>query len=307
MKNIVSKQHGSPSNYPADGDMFMQMLETLTEEELTDALNEALESMTNENYDSALVDAYLAALDRKAPMPEVADADIAFANLKNRLVHTVPNGNGKTTTPRQKAQSVWRIGLIAALTVICLMGGMVVAQAAGVDVFGAMARWTDDIFSLGSIRSEGSDNSGGDSILGNRTNAVNDANRYETLQEALDAFGITEVCEPTRIPEEYSLNSVDALCLPDGTLWHLSAAYTNGTKFLHLDIESYQGEPKSQIEKTDTPVEVFSVEDITVYLFQNSINNVAAWATEHYEYTVSGPVEKSELKQIVLSAHANVQ
>lgn len=118
---------------------------------------------------------------------------------------------------------------------------------------------------------------------------------------------IAEVCEPTRIPEEYSLNSVDALCLPDGTLWHLSAAYTNGTKFLHLDIESYQGEPKSQIEKTDTPVEVFSVEDITVYLFQNSINNVAAWATEHYEYTVSGPVEKSELKQIVLSAQANVQ
>mgnify|MGYP006922544351 CR=1 FL=1 len=46
--------------------MFMQMLETLTEEELTDALNEALESMTNENYDSALVDAYLAALDHKA-------------------------------------------------------------------------------------------------------------------------------------------------------------------------------------------------------------------------------------------------
>lgn len=307
MKSIVSKQHGSPSNSPADGDMFMQMLETLTEEELTDALNEALESMTNENYDSALVDAYLAALDRKAPMPEVPDADIAFANLKNRLVHTVPTGNGKTTTPMQKAQSVWRIGLIAALTVICLMGGMVVAQAAGVDVFGAMARWTDDVFSLGSIRSEGSDNSGGDSILGNRTNAVNDAMRYETLQEALDAFGITEVCEPTRIPEEYSLNSVDALCLPDGTLWHLSAAYTNGIKFLHLDIESYQGEPKSQIEKTDTPVEVFSVEDITVYLFQNSINNVAAWATEHYEYTVSGPVEKSELKQIVLSAQANVQ
>lgn len=83
-------------------------------------------------------------------------------------------------------------------------------------------------------------NSGGDSMLGNRTNAVNDSKRYETLQEALDAFGITEVCEPTRIPEEYSLNSVDALCLPDGTLWHLSAAYTNGTKFLHLDIESYQ-------------------------------------------------------------------
>ena len=71
MNNTASKQHGSPSNCPTDGDVFMQMLEAMTEEELTDGLNEALESMTDEDYDSALIDAYLAALDRKAPMPEV--------------------------------------------------------------------------------------------------------------------------------------------------------------------------------------------------------------------------------------------
>lgn len=66
MKNIVSKQHGRPSNCPTDGDVFTKMLEAMTEEELTDGLNEALETMTEENYDSALIDAYLAALDRKS-------------------------------------------------------------------------------------------------------------------------------------------------------------------------------------------------------------------------------------------------
>ena len=34
---------------------------------------------------------------------------------------------------------------------------MVAAQASGVDVFGAIARWTDDIFSLGAINSESTD------------------------------------------------------------------------------------------------------------------------------------------------------
>jgi len=157
MNHTVSKQHGSPSNCPADGDVFMQMLEVMTEEELTEGLNEALESMTEENYDSALIDAYLAALDRKAPMPEIPDTDTSFANFKNRLLQTFPAKNDIAVSPRRKVRSVWRVGLVAALTAICLMGGMVVAQAAGVDVFGAIARWTDEVFSLGAIRSDGAD------------------------------------------------------------------------------------------------------------------------------------------------------
>ena len=60
MKDIANKQHGSPSNRPAGGDVFAKMLEAMTEEELTDGLNEALESMTEETYDPALIDAYLA-------------------------------------------------------------------------------------------------------------------------------------------------------------------------------------------------------------------------------------------------------
>ena len=147
MKNTVSKQHGSPSNCPTDGDVFMQMLEAMTEEELTDGLNEAMESMTDESYDSALIDAYLAALDRKAPMPEVPDTDTSFANFQSRLLQTIPAKNDTAVSPWRKARSVWRTVLAAVLTTICLMGGMVVAQASGVDVFGAIARWTEDVFS----------------------------------------------------------------------------------------------------------------------------------------------------------------
>lgn len=307
MNNTASKQHGSPSNFPTDGDAFTKMLEVMTEEELTDGLNEALESMTDENYDSALIDAYLAALDRKAPMPEVPDTETSFANFKNRLLQTFPTKNGIEVSPRRKVQSVWRIGLIAALTTICLMGGMVVAQAAGVDVLGTIARWTDEVFSLGPIWSDGAEDVLNGTILEETVTGIDSETEFESLQAALDAFGVVEVSAPTWIPEGYSLNSVETLCLPDGTLWLLSAEYTNGINFLHFEIENYQGEPSSQIEKTDTPVETFSVNGITVYLLENINNNMAAWATEHYEYSVSGAVEKTELQQIVLSAYANMQ
>lgn len=303
MKDIANKQHGSPSNRPAGGDVFAKMLEAMTEEELTDGLNEALESMTEENYDPALIDAYLAALDRKAPMPEVPDTDSAFTNLKNKLIQAVPAGNGRTTTPKQKAQSVWRIGLIAALTVICLMGGMVVAQAAGVDVFGAIARWTDEVFSFAPVCSEGADDGGGNSALKNN---INSEEAYGSLQEALDDCGITELHEPTWIPEGYALENIEVDSWPaDGSLIGLYAEYYDGINFLQIHIECCNGDASIQAEKTDAPIESFQVDGLTVYLLENVNSHSAAWATEHYECYISGAVDKHTLKQMVFSAYAH--
>ena len=304
MKDIANKQHGSPSNRPAGGDVFAKMLEAMTEEELTDGLNEALESMTEETYDPALIDAYLAALDRKAPMPEVPDSEAAFANFKSRLRHTFP-AEDSAASPSRKVHSVWRIGLIAVLTAICLMGGMVAAQASGVDVFGAIARWTDDIFSLGTIISEGTGDKSGDSRLGNR---VDDTERYESLQDALDAYGITEFSEPTWLPDGYKFDDVEVDSWPDNSSFiSLSAKYCNGIDFLRIKVEYYESGANIQVEKTNTPIETFPVDGLTVYLLQNINNNSAAWVTEHYECYIIGTVEKHVLKQIVLSAYAHIQ
>lgn len=300
MKDIANKQHGSPSNRPAGGDVFAKMLEAMTEEELTDGLNEALESMTEENYDPTLIDAYLAALDRKAPMPEVPDSEAAFANFKTKLLQTFP-AEDKTDSPSHKASSVWRIGLVAILTVICLMGSMVAAQASGVDVFGAIARWTDEVFSLGTIRSEGAGDGGSNSRLGKM---VNDAEHYETLQEALDAYDITEFREPTWIPDGYKFEGVEVDSWPDnGSLICLSAHYYSGSDFLQIQLEYYQGNANIQVEKTSTSLETFLIDGLTVYLLQNVSNNSAAWVTEHYECYIIGTVEKQVLKQIVLSVY----
>ena len=303
MKDIANKQHGSPSNRPAGGDVFAKMLEAMTEEELTDGLNEALESMTEETYDPALIDAYLAALDRKAPMPEVPDTEAAFANFKSRLRHTFP-AEDSAASPSRKVHSVWRIGLIAVLTAICLMGGMVAAQASGVDVFGAIARWTDEVFSLGSINSESADDGDDDSSLGNRANAVNDAEHYETLQDALDAYGITEFREPTWIPDGYEFASVHVKFWPnDGSLIGIQAEYFDGSNFLQIQCECYGGSANVQMEKTNATVETFDANGLTIYLFENINNSCAAWVTEHYECYVSGPVKKQALKQMVFSAY----
>lgn len=307
MNNTTSKQHGNPSNCPTDGDVFMQMLEAMTEEELTDGLNEALEGMTDEDYDSTLIDAYLAVLDRKAPMPEVPDTETSFANFQNRLLQTFPAKNDAAVSPRRKARSVWRIGLVAALIAICLMGGMVVAQASGVDVFGAIARWTDEVFSLGTIHSDGAEDQVSNSTLENSETGDSNKTAYTSLQEALNVYGITEFYEPTWLPDGYSLGNITVDCWPDGKFIGLFAEYSDGVNSLHIDIAYYDGEASEQLQKMDVPVETFVVNGVTVYLLENVNSNSAAWVTEHYECYVSGTVERQVLKQIVLSAYAYIQ
>lgn len=306
MNHTASKQHGGPSNFPTDGDVFMQMLEAMTKEELTDGLCEAMENMTEEDYDSALIDAYLAALDRKAPMPEVPDTDTSFTNFKNKLLQTFPAENASAVSTRRKVKSAWRVGLVAALTAICLMSGMVVAQAAGVDVFVAIARWTDEVFSFGTIRSDGADDGTSTPALADNRAGNSNNSSYTSLQEALDDCGITEFREPAWIPDGYELEDVEVDSWPDnGAFIGLFAEYYDGANFLQIQIGYYNGSGNMQVEKTDVPIETFLVGDLTVYLLENVNSNSAAWATEHYECYISGAVEKEVLKQIVLSAYAS--
>ena len=82
MNKPMGKQRRTPLNDPDDGNAFSMMLEAMSVEELTDALNDLLENMTERNYDSALIDAYLAALDRKDPMPEIPDAETSYTNFQ---------------------------------------------------------------------------------------------------------------------------------------------------------------------------------------------------------------------------------
>jgi len=308
MKSTLSKRHGNPSNCPTDGDVFTKMLDAMTVEELTDGLSEALESITAENYDSTLIDAYLAALDRKDPMPEVPDAETSFVDFQNRVVRTFPVQRDTHAIFRRRFQRYARTGLVAVLTVICLMGGMVVAQAAGVDVFGAIARWTDEVFSLGTIRSDGAtDVTSSTASAGNGTNNSTEID-YASLQDALDVYGITEFREPTWVPDGYAFENVEVDSWPvDNSFISLFAKYYDGSNFLQIKIEYYEDDANVQVEKTNASVETFTVGGFTVYLLENINSNSAAWATEHYECYISGNVEKTMLKQMVLSVYADNQ
>ncbi len=146
------EQDGKPSFL----DVTPERLSKLTASQLADDMERALDFMSDETYDDAVIDAYLEALDRVAPMPEYPDAATTYAEFRDKI-RSISEELAPAKSPAvpsrgiRRGRQLLRTVLVAAVLVACLFSGMVVAQASGLDVFGAIARWTADAFSFGDV------------------------------------------------------------------------------------------------------------------------------------------------------------
>ena len=226
------------------------------DEAYMDALEEAIIEKENENPTGFFPDVdqqweqfvtqYLPEIEETALEPERTEH--AVSAQINRQSPTIP--------PKRvvRFKRVWRTALVAAIAITCMFAIMVTAQAAGVDVFGAMARWTEDVFSFGRIApdSQVSDDPGQETAdQGSESSSA----EFTSLQEAFDAYGMTEVHEPTWLPDGYTLDNLNVLAVDDPLLRSFSASYTDGEGRVSVNVISYEGEPATQVQKIGGPVE----------------------------------------------------
>lgn len=205
--------------------------------------------------------------------------------------------------PRKRVIRLRQAGrtiLAAAAAVICALAIMVTAQAAGVDVFGAMARWTEDVFSFGPVApdSQVSDDPAQETA---GQEAEVPSTGFASLQEAFDAYGMTEVHEPGWLPEGYALDNVNVLAMDDPFLRSFEVAYTDGEGIIGIGILSYEGEPATQVQKIGGPVESVKKNGIMFYHIENSVGRTVAWYSDQYEYYLSGDVRDDILWKVVES------
>lgn len=272
------------------------------DEAYVDALEEAIIEKENENSTGFFPDVdqqweqfvtqYLPDAEEAALEPErMEHADLAQTKQQS---FEVPQ---KRVVPFRQ---VWRTALVAAAAIVCMFAVMVTAQAAGVDVFGAMARWTKDIFSFGQIASDSevSDDLAQETA-GQETEAP--GTEFASLQEAFDTYGMTEVHEPAWLPEGYALNGVDVLAVDDPFLRSFSASYTDGEGIVGIGIMSYEGEPATQVQKVGGPVESMEKNGIMFYHIENSVGRAIAWYSDQYEYYINGGLGDDILWKVVES------
>ena len=191
-----------------------------------------------------------------------------------------------------------RIAVAAAVLVVVLASLMTV-QANGVDVFGAIARWTSELFSFG--RTE--ENRG--LVVDEKWPEidVNENRQFTSLQEALDFYGVTEVVAPKCLPGGFALQNVNVET--NGVWLTFFSSYTNNCgQVLAVSYNSYQGTPLMYYEKAGSVSETFTIDDNVCKIFENVGNYTAVWITPHFECCVSAPTDAMDidmLKEILVS------
>lgn len=188
---------------------------------------------------------------------------------------------------------------ILAATLVFLIASLLTVQASGVDVFGAIVRWTEELFSFGRTEETRS------LVVDGKWPEIdlNKNQQFTSLQEALDFYGVTEVVAPRWIPDGFTPRIVAVK--PNGTWLEFLAGYTNKSgQLLAVSYNSYQSTPLMYYEKSGSLLETFSTSGIMYSVFENVDNRTAAWITPHFECCISVPADAmdiDELKDILSS------
>ena len=288
----------SDGNDEDDGDVTQinERQNNTAPDELVDEMADQWDAMNEENYDPRIIDAYLEALDKELPLVINTEASLAafrekHARLLEQMEPAVLPLNIKSKPGRRGHLRVLRL---AAAVLAVIFGCMITAQALGVDVFGTIAQWTDETFSFRSpAQTENSP-----------VGPPPAGSEYTNLQEALNAYGITELAAPGWYPPEFHMSSIKVIPTPRSIKFQ--AAYEDGERFLSMTIQQYASieDANSVIfEKDKQDVALYETNGIKHYIMSNNAQITAAWTNKNLMCALSGDISADIAKQIIDSIY----
>lgn len=210
-----------------------------------------------------------------------------------------PNGNTNNTTERSlphksRFRRYLKQALVAAIAVAAVLGGMVVAQASGIDVFGMIGRWTDDVFHFMPVTDESSESTG--------VYADENAPEYDALREALASLGIDENLAPMWYPAGFAASEPEILDSSISDTVYLELINDKNGHYISVEIIQYHAEQYLQMtrfEKDTNDVEQYSNGHQIFYILSNMDTVTATWSNGLTVIQLSGNTAKDDLKKMI--------
>lgn len=255
-----------------------EQLDSMSVAELLELLESINETMTEDNFDDELVEACLDAIDRKSPMPEYPSTDESLKAFETKL-RSVGGTEPKLAAKHSRHRFI-RIGLVAAITAACLFCGMIAVQAAGVDVFGIIARWTDSVFGF----SEDAE------ISATQQPERQFIEQVETWLPLVPDGFVPD--EPTVMSDEYS-----------GVMRYSQIYWSDEDHIAFEVILDITGSFSSIYEKDDNAVKTIHIGNVPFYIFSNNDAYIAAWSVRNLEFTVSTDTSVEMLEELIVKSY----
>lgn len=179
-----------------------------------------------------------------------------------------------------------RLAVLVAALIACLLGGMVAAQAAGVDVFGAIARWTDETFRFVSA--------GSDDTIGSGT----DQGDIGQLQSVLQVLGMDGMF-PTWHPDGFTPGELEVTDLNISVSAHMDFFGGDRTYAVAIQHFTQPTDNTGTFEKDDTPVEEYDHNGQTFYILSNLDSLTATTFDGEFMTMIYGTLTREEIKAII--------
>ena len=243
------------------------LLGAMTTPELLELLERTLDGASEGTYDGELVDALLAELNLRSPLPEHRPAAEAYGEFSER-VRRAADAVGRRKGEKRYG---WRSAFAGVMVAAAMLLGMMCAQASGLDVFGAAARWSDELFSFG---------------------------RDEPEPTAALSVGDIEKLLPS-VPEGFVMGEpvvFEGTQTNDLSYW---VEFSSGEKYIIFSAVSIEESVNSSYEKDKDYVTKLSISNQDYFVFSNNGIVSAAWRTAQFECHINTNLSKQELTEII--------
>lgn len=294
----MSKNRYAPNSGRNDGDaaQIYEHLSKMTPDELINEMTEKWDAMDDKHFDPQLIDSYLAAIEVKDPVASEYNAEASLSAFHEKHAILFEQGESAPLSsdliPKPRRLRRWQVVRLIAATLAVMFACMITAQAFGIDIFGAIARWTEETFhfesSSKSVPNVDESSSG----------------EYSSLLEAINAYGITEMVAPKRYPSGFQISDIKVS--PSNDSVKFQAAYENGDKFFTVTVWQFKSAEDANdgtFEKDTSVVSIYDYGDIRHYIMSNNEQLRAAWTNKNFMCSISGDLSEAELKEIIKSVY----
>ncbi len=247
-------------------------LRALTTEQLEQLLKADYSASMSEDAAEEFIDAVTEVMlekEKEEPSGRLADVDKAWADFQT--YYNVPDRDGQLLypdpaspdpapspkAPTRRPKRVLRPVVLIAAAIGVFMSLLVVAQAAGLDVFGAMARWTDETFHFA---------------------PAGEDQETRPIRILLEEQNIPAAYAPTWIPAGFVSGEPRVF----GTEWMttVSARYSNGKDTFVYSVTHHLSKSTikaSNYEKEYGDATAYSNGKTVFYIFENTDSATAVW------------------------------
>ena len=275
-------------------------------ERLTDEYTALLRRAASGDIDLELTRAYLDAMDEKEPIPfaleetatyeRFAEKHAAMLEELDRPVQSMELHASEQQRPVEKrSRGALRRTIPVAAAAALILGTMISAQAMGVDVFGKIARWTEETFHFSSVEQA--------AVITKYPLAEGERMTFETLEDAVDAFGITAPIVPKRIPDGLSLTGVTALYNASGIEIYAAYEGDGDAELFAVDYREVAAGGETIVEKDASSVGLYERNGIGHYLITDKGCEKAIWQNGELECFMARMIARQEMREIIDSIY----